>query len=128
MSRFIYQAVDILAETSLILPYNNEYLRMGPEDKASTLCGAILPHWQPFYFSLYDYAQLLGRLHVEEVGYDHMLPFRNLINTTCICQFSCFCAEYGGLNFMLSPKGMDLANICLVQVLEMVYLCAQWIQ
>ena len=39
-----------------------------------------------------------------------------------------FCAEYGGLYFMVSLKGMDLANDCLVQHLERFYLCAQQIQ
>ena len=28
---------------------------------------------------------------------------------------------YGGLNFMLAPNGWDLANNCLVQILERVY-------
>ena len=46
----------------------------------------------------------------EEVGHDYVLPFRNLINTACDCQFGHFCAKYmyGGLKFMLSPRGMGL--------------------
>ena len=58
----------------------------------------------------------------EEVGHDDMLPFRNLINTTRHCLF---CAKYGWLKFMLSPRGMDLTNECLVQILKRVCLCVQ---
>ena len=59
----------------------------------------------------------------EDVGHDHVWPFRNLINTMYVCWFSHYCAKYGGQKFMLSPKGMDLANNCLVLILERVYLC-----
>ena len=54
--------------------------------------------------------------------------FRNLINPVHVCRFSRFFAKYGGLKFMPSPKGTDLVNDCLVQVLEKVYLIAQLIQ
>ena len=46
----------------------------------------------------------------------------------CDCRFSRFCAECGGLKFMVSPKGMDSANECLAQILERVYQCVQQIQ
>ena len=39
-----------------------------------------------------------------------------------VCRFSHFYAEYGGLNFMLTPNSRELANDCLVQILEGVYL------
>ena len=73
----------------------------------------------------------LGRSGSQEVGHDHVWPFRNLINTTCVCQFSrlkFLCWVWWIKVYMLSLKGMDLAKDCPVQVLERVYLCAQRIQ